>query len=137
MSDWEFCDSGDGFSPLRPSVGSIFDPLNIEGKERGCKKTEESNMVVEEFAPLPPQRVYVNLSAHARVRVDVIIPLLPSPGNKGKPAVHICKTFQIRVKMCWLSFDVWPGSKLAVGASWVVSLHVLLMLATSQLSHRL
>lgn len=95
-------------------------------------------MAVEECTlPPPPQRVYVKVSAHVRMRVDVIIPLLPSPGNKRKPAVHICKTFQIKVKMCWLPSDLWPGSNWAGGASWVVSLHVLLMLTTSQLSHRL
>lgn len=65
-------------------------------------------MAVEEFTPPPPQRVYMNVSAHVRVRVDVII-------NQGKPALHISKTFQIKVKMCWLPFDFWPGSKLAVG----------------------
>lgn len=55
MFDWELCDSGDFFCPLWLSAGSIS-----VGKARGCLKNEESNIALEEFAPLPSGWVCVS-----------------------------------------------------------------------------
>lgn len=78
--DWERCDSGGSSRPLRLSAPSISDPLNHEGKGKGCLKNEESNMAAEEFRPLPSGYVRTCIRACTCERAAIVLPLQPLRG---------------------------------------------------------